>query len=133
MIAVFRRTLDFFVVPLIAVAIVLAACGSDPSPQQTAKSDATTACSELLSLGNQVLGGQAVTSSTAQNSLAAATTAATKAAKLDSTWGVFAGTVQDIQKYLETDERQGLGGSLDDLAVDCRPLVFAPSSSSTAG
>jgi hypothetical protein len=133
MTACLRRGLVLFVCPLIAGGIVLTACGSKPTPQQAAKAQATTACSDLLSLGNQVLAGQAVTSDSAEGSLRAGATAANKAATLDSSWADFAGTVQDIQKYLESGERQGLGGTLDDLAVDCRPLVSPPSSSSTAG
>lgn len=115
-------------------AMALAGCGSSssssppspPPPQQAARSDATAACRYLLVLGTAIQKGQPVTTAAAVKTLQAATAAANNAAKLDKSWGLLASTVRDIAKYLETDQRFGLGGTLADFALYCKPLV-APS------
>jgi hypothetical protein len=106
------------------VVMLVAACGSSASPQQKAQSAATAACSQLLEMGSAIMSGNSVTTAAALKTLNSASNSANKAAQLDQQkWGVLAGTVRDIVKYLESGPRGALPGTLDDLAVYCKPLV----------
>jgi hypothetical protein len=114
-------------VAVAACAVALAGCGSPssspPPPQQAARSDASAACRYLLVLGSAIQHGQPVTTAAAVKTLQAATAAANNAATLDKSWNLLASTVTDIAKYLETGQRFGLGGTLADLSLYCKPLV----------
>ncbi len=111
-------------VTLGTAAVLLVGCGSSSQPPKVAaRSEASAACTDLLRMGNAILGNESVTTAQALKTLNAAMTSADKAAKLDSTWTVLDGTVKNVAKYLESGQRAGLGGTLDDLASYCKPLV----------
>jgi hypothetical protein len=118
-----HRVTSTLLIPLTAVVVTFGACSSSATPKESARADATTACRELLDLSAQIINGQSITTAAAVQTLGSATMAAKNAAQLDPSWAVLAGTIKDIQTYLETGRRQGLGGTLDDLAVYCKPLV----------
>jgi hypothetical protein len=105
------------------VAFFVGCSSASPPPKVAARSDASAACRDLLAMGDAILANESVTTSAAVKTLSAAKASADKAAKLDSTWAVLDGTVKDIATYLESGQRAGLGGTLDDLASYCKPLV----------
>lgn len=83
-------------------------------------------------MGEAIVEQRTVTSAAAVQTLSAAATSANSAANLDRRWTVLDKTVQNIRAYLEHGPRQGLAGSLDDLAATCQPLV-SPTTGARSG
>jgi hypothetical protein len=120
-----RWLVSFVLAAGTVLGVGLTACSSPSNPQKSARGYAASSCRQLVGLGGHVVSGQAITAAAAVKTLAAARGDADHAARLDSSWKTLDVTVKDIQEYLETGQRQALGGTLDDLAAYCQPLVPA--------
>jgi hypothetical protein len=111
-----------------AGAVALAACGPTSSPSAfqlaTAESNAVSACGRMLTLGNDVVTNQTLTSAAAKKTLTQAQNYADSAAKVNpGEWKPLDQNIAQIRSSLETNHRSGLTAQLKQLGDFCAPLA----------